>query len=1114
MFFSPTERKVQAAFALSFICLAIIGTVSYLSVAGLRRDAGLAAHTHELIAALRQLLSTVTDAETAQRGYIITGEEKYLEPYRAATERVGGDLQTVRELTADHAAQRHQTGLLAPLVTERMAVLEETLGRLGTEGFAAAQAAITGGRGKELHDRIRRIVAAMEGTEQALLREQEERAGRSSRRARAVIIGGSALALTMVAVALLVIGRDFAGGRRAEAALRQAHAELERRVAERTAELEGQRGELQLIMDSVPALIFYKDLDHCLVQVNHELTRLMGMTRAELVGRTNTQLGSPEAAQYHRDEDEVIATGQPKRHLIEPLLTSAGVRWLQTDKIPRRDADGRIVGVIGFAVDITERRHAEEQMARLAAIVNSSDDAIISKTLEGIITSWNPGAEKVFGYSAAEAVGKPMLMLFPPERVQEEAVILARIGRGESVTHFETVRVRRDGRLMDVSVTISPITDSAGQIIGASKIARDITEQKRADQTLRDSEARKAAVLDTALDCIITMDRDGRIVEFNPAAERAFGHSRSEAIGAMMADLVIPPAWRERHERGLAHYLATGEGTFLGKLLELPALRADGSEFPAEIAINVMEVNGQPMFTASLRDITERVQAAAALREREESFRTMANSIPQLAWNARADGFIFWYNQRWYDYTGTTPAQMEGWGWQSVHDPERLSKVMEQWTGAIASGQPFEMEFPLRGADGKFRRFLTRAQPLKNAAGQVVQWFGTNTDVDELKRVEDSLRKSEASLADAQSSAKMGNWELDFATQTGTWSAEMFRLFDRDPALGVPSFAEFETLPHPDDRESFARLHPAAVAAGRSFEQDFRVIRPDGSIRWIAGRAEMILDANGNPVRMIGTSQDITERKAAAAVIHKLNAELEQRVIERTAQLEAANKELEAFSYSVSHDLRAPLRGIAGFSQALDESCGKRLEETERGYLSRVRAAAERMGQLIDDLLDLARVSRVEMVRQPVDLSALARGVVADLQQQAPARVVAVEIADGLEAEGDPRLLRVLLENLLGNAWKFTGKHAQPTIAFRSLMDDSNQQVFLIRDDGSGFDMQYAGKLFGAFQRLHALADFPGTGIGLATVQRIVHRHGGRVWAEGAVGRGATFFFTLPRLLR
>jgi len=301
----------------------------------------------------------------------------------------------------------------------------------------------------------------------------------------------------------------------------------------------------------------------------------------------------------------------------------------------------------------------------------------------------------------------------------------------------------------------------------------------------------------------------------------------------------------------------------------------------------------------------------------------------------------------------------------------------------------------------------------------------------------------------------------------------------------------------------------------------------------------------------------VSEVTQAEEEIRRLNADLERKVIERTVALQAANQELEAFSYSVSHDLRAPLRSIDGFSQAVLEDYADRLDDQGRDYLNRVRAATQHMGRLIDDLIKLARVARAEMQREPVDLSALAGDVFAALQKSEPGRRVEYRIEPGLAAEGDARLLRVVLDNLLGNAWKFTGKQAHARIEFGVLqqaspgmdevdrvgnrrsaspgmdevdrvgnrrsaspgMDEVDRvgnrrsetgaPAYFVRDNGAGFDMTYAGKLFGAFQRLHTLSEFPGTGVGLATVQRIVHRHGGRVWAEGAVGKGATFYFTL-----
>jgi PAS domain S-box-containing protein len=253
-----------------------------------------------------------------------------------------------------------------------------------------------------------------------------------------------------------------------------------------------------------------------------------------------------------------------------------------------------------------------------------------------------------------------------------------------------------------------------------------------------------------------------------------------------------------------------------------------------------------------------------------------------------------------------------------------------------------------------------------------------------------------------------------------------------------------------------------------------------------------------------GILSDITERKRAEEASERHRNELAQ----SNAGLTAANKELEAFSYSVSHDLRAPLRAIDGFSHVLLEDCAGKLADTDKNHLNRIRAATQRMGLLIDDLLKLARITRTEMHIQSLDLSAIVRSITADLRKTQPERHIEFAIENGLKVMADPGLMQIVLVNLLSNAWKFTSKRPSAVIEFGKIHLNGNTAYF-VRDDGAGFDPAYADRLYGAFQRLHAASDFPGTGVGLATVQRIVHRHGGRVWAESAVGQGATFYFTL-----
>ncbi len=388
----------------------------------------------------------------------------------------------------------------------------------------------------------------------------------------------------------------------------------------------------------------------------------------------------------------------------------------------------------------------------------------------------------------------------------------------------------------------------------------------------------------------------------------------------------------------------------------------------------------------------------------------------------------------------------------------------------------------------------------------IVVWWSSaalnRTDA-ERKRAAEAVKESEQRLDLALDSAQMGAWDLDLINDTAV------RSLKHDQIFGYPSLQPewgseiFMTHILPEDRDLVKKRFEEAFATGH-FSTECRIIWPDQSLHWIAAQGRVYRNHKGDPVRMMGVVTDITERKQAEDAIRKLNENLQA----KSVQLEAANKELEAFSYSVSHDLRAPLRHIDGFGQILLEDYAGMLDDEGRRYLHRVREASQQMAQLIDDLLNLSRVTRAEMHRETVDLSRTAEMVAAALRKIDPEKAAEFVIEKGLTAVGDERLLRVALDNLLGNAWKYTGKRPQARIEFGRTNHDGRSAYF-VRDNGAGFDMAYAHKLFGAFQRLHSMSEFPGTGIGLATVQRIIHRHGGQVWADGTVDKGATFYFTL-----
>jgi len=407
------------------------------------------------------------------------------------------------------------------------------------------------------------------------------------------------------------------------------------------------------------------------------------------------------------------------------------------------------------------------------------------------------------------------------------------------------------------------------------------------------------SLLEAIPDAMLVVDRAGEIVLANLQAEKLFGYDCDELIGRSV-EALVPARLRVGHLQHRVNFFGDLRVRPMGAGLELIALRRDGSEVPVEISLSPLTCQAGTFVVSAIRDTTDRCRmeelkkAEAVLREArksEEQFRTLAEAIPQLCWMARGDGHIFWYNQRWYTYTGTTPEQMEGWGWQSVHDPQTLPHVLERWKTSIATGKPFDMVFPLRGADGVFRPFLTRIMPIKDADGRVVSWFGSNTDITELRDAQEALRISEERLRMGEWAARIGTYEWNVRSGVSIWTPELEALYGLPPGGFGGTRDDFEKLVHPDDRARVADLVDEAIKTGRPTEGEWRVVWPDRTLHWIAARGQVFLNESGEPSRMFGVHLDVTERKRTEEARQQANRILE----ERTALLQAREKLLNIF---------------------------------------------------------------------------------------------------------------------------------------------------------------------------------------------------------------------------
>ena len=621
---------------------------------------------------------------------------------------------------------------------------------------------------------------------------------------------------------------------------------------------------------------------------------------------------------------------------------------------------------------------------------------------------------------------------------------------------------------------------------------------------LREHEERVLAITRTAPDGIVSADANGHITYFNPAAERIFGYSSSEASGQPLT-LLMPERFRSAHHKGLERYRATREAHVIGKSVELAGRRKDGSEFPLSLSLSAWEANGETFYTGILRDITERKRAEDALKQSEERFRFLVEGVKDYAiFSLNPDGYIGSWNLGAERIKGYRADEIIGRHFSCFYPEEdiRNGKPEQELRTAVREGRAEDEGWRVR-KDGSTFWASVVITALSDGAGRLLGFSKVTRDITERKRAEAALRQSEERFSSAFEHAPIG---MALIAPDGCWLKVNRALCH---LLGYTSqelsAKRFQDITDPDDLEKDLEYVRQMLASEiDTYQMEKRYFHKAGHIVWALKSASLVRDELGQDLYFILQIQDITERKRVECEIRDLNWQMER----QNTELIAVNRELESFSYSVSHDLRAPLRAIDGFSLALLEDCDHKLEPEEKEHLRRVRGATANMGRLIDDMLNLARTARYELVRGRVELSALAREVVSAIQETEPGRRVTFVIAPDAIVEGDRTLLRLVLENLLGNAWKFSSKKPDARVEF-GVHSESGRTVYFVRDNGAGFDMRYADKLFGVFQRLHDGSEFPGSGVGLATVQRIVSRHGGRIWAESAVGEGATFYFVL-----
>ena len=793
------------------------------------------------------------------------------------------------------------------------------------------------------------------------------------------------------------------------------------------------------------------------------------------------------------------------------LRVDGTLGWTLSRAIPRLDANGEIVEWLGAASDITPRKQAEEvlrhQRQLLEVTLQSIGDAVLATDAGGRITFLNPVAAQLTGWAEEQALGQQaqdVLRTIDEQTRENGEDMVARVLREGRVVAManHTVLLARDGREIPIEDSAAPIHDAAGNVFGVVLVFHDVTEKRRAHRELQN-------MIDSISDGLLVLDRNWLFTFFSENGARMIGMRREDLIGGCIWD-VFPYAEGTKFYEGYHRAVETGQPVTFEEYYPEPINKwFECHCYPSETGLSVY-----------FQDVTERRRAYEALRESEEQFRTLANAIPQLCWMANADGWLFWYNERWYRYTGTTPEQMEGWGWQSVHNPELLPQIIERWRTSLATGEPFDMVFPLRGADGVFRPFLTRVMPVRDREGKVARWFGTNTDIGEQRSIEEALRESESRLRTLSDNLPEGaiyryRHDANGEAHVDFISAGIERL------TGVPA-AEFEAdaatvyrniLPEDHD------LLTAAIALSRERGQQFEVEvrhphRITGEIRWSLLRSTPTRNPDGSVI-WDGIELDITERRRAEAKLAERTIQLERTAAElekRNREVERVNRMKTEFLSRSSHELRTPLNAIVGYSELLAEQSAGPLPPPYPRFVANIQEGARHLLAMVNDLLDISRIEagHIDLHREafrPADVLEEVFSVIAPL---AGIKHIAIEnaIPGGMSIRADRTRFKQVLFNLLSNAVKFTPENGRVWIADASREDAAG---FCVGDTGVGISASELESVFDEFHQAGGPANVAreGTGLGLTITRRLVELHGGMIVVESTVGEGSRFTFWL-----
>jgi PAS domain S-box-containing protein len=1058
-------------------------------------------HTNIVLQRFDKYLSTLLDAETGQRYFIITGKNEYLKSYYQARKKTDIQLTELKYLTRDNLSQQYRLDSISVLNEKKLAELNASMVLREKEGLESAMKAISANIGRATIDVIHKKVIGAQLEEMSLLNQRTKLKEEFSRKFYLFSVFGGLFSLLLLILIFILLKKENRTKRAAEKELRKHEEHLASLVEDRTNELQASRQQWITTLSSIGEAVIATDEKGSITFINPVAENLTGWSQKDAIGQKAEKIfniiNERTSSKVESPIEKVIREGKVVELSNHSLLISKDGKQIPIDNnaAPIKTETGETKGVVLVFRDLSLNRKTEEELRKSERRYS----ALFSNKINGIahcriltdekgdpnnyrILQINEAYERIIGVKKADIEDHLVTDVFPDIRNYslDYIGIYGKIALENGEAHFEDF-FEATGQYLSI-YAYSPVP---GEFIA---IFTDVTERKKAEAEVKKSEERFRSTLDHMIEGAQIIDFDWRFIYINDVADQHNRRPKEELLGKHYKDM-----WPGIETTPVFGIIRDCMENRVYHSIENEFVFPDGSIGWFDLRIEPIP---EGIFILSV-DISDRKRAEEDLRQSEANFKQLANAIPQLAWMAKAEGYIYWYNDRWYEYTGTTPEQTLGWGWQSVHDPIILPTIMKKWEASLQTGEPFEMVFPLKNRDGVFRDFLTRSIPIKNHEGKVLQWFGTNTDISQIKEAEKKLKEAQEKLDLVLDNGHVGIWERDLNSNSLIFDKRMERMFGYDEGTFEKTYEAFEKKLVDEDIPHVREAIKRAFEECEPIDTIYRIKLTGGKIKYINSKGFVIEKENGKAIKIAGVCFDITDMKEGAErAMFLLNEELLR-----------SNKELEQFAYIASHDLQEPLRTVSSFTQLLAKRYKDKLDENAHRFIHYTLEAVERMQVLINDLLNYSRIGTKGKVFSDVDFNQILSKALENLTTSIQNKKALVTFDKLPSTMGDPGQLIQLMQNLIGNALKFC--KTNPVIHI-SVKKEPEFYRFSIKDNGIGIEQEYSDKIFLIFQRLVGKEEYEGSGIGLAVCKRIVERHGGKIFFESTPGKGTTFYFTIP----